>query len=388
MSEPRRLVEILTNLGALTPQWTAAVSAIDRALFVPDTFRQGERVVDRAETPATWARYVHGDLALTTQVNDGDDTNGSGLQTPTSSTSMPSLMLDMLELLEVSEGHRVAEIGTGTGYNAAWLAHRLGDASVVTIETDPTLAERARTNLAAAGRRPTVVCGDGLAGIPQHAPFDRLICTCSVQTVPYAWIEQTPAGRIVTPWGNGFFSASFAVLDVADGVAHGRFTGRPAFMWARQQRPGRGFLSDHLDAPKASETTTGINPETLYGDLDQRFAVSVGLPGGIWPLLVEADDGSDESTLWLLTDDARSWASVDYVPGHETFCVEQGGPRRLWDEVEAAHQRWATAGSPSRDRFGLTVTADGQAVWLDEPRSPYAVAPSTWGTAPRAPSEA
>ncbi len=209
-----------------------------------------------------------------------------------------------------------------------------------------------------------------------------------MQSVPYAWIEQTPAGRIVTPWGNGFFSASFAVLDVADGVAHGRFTGRPAFMWARQQRPGRGFLSDHLDAPKASETTTGINPETLYGDLDQRFAVSVGLPGGIWPLLAEADDGSDESTLWLLTDDARSWASVDYMPGHESFCVEQGGPRRLWDEVEAAHHRWALAGRPSRDRFGLTVTADGQTVWLDEPQSPYAVAASTWGTAPLAPSGA
>ncbi|MEE1929813.1 methyltransferase domain-containing protein [Streptomyces sp. TRM 70351] len=363
MSDPKRLVDILDDLGALTPEWRPAVTAVDRGLFVTATYRHGNRVVSRADEPETWARYVYGDLALTTQTNDGADTS-EGPATPTSSTSMPSLMLEMLDLLRVTEGHRVAEIGTGTGYNAAWLAHRLGDANVATIETDPALAARARTNLAAAGQHPAVVCGDGLAGIPEHAPFDRLICTCAVQRVPYAWIEQTPAGRIVTPWGTGFFSASFAVLDVADGVARGRFTGRPAFMWVRQQRPGRGYLADHISAPKAAESRTGIHPETLYWDLDQRFAVSLQL-SATWPLLVEAEDGSRESTLWVLSDDRQTWASVDYVPGHKTFHVEQGGPRRLWDEVEAAHARWTDAGSPPRDRFGLTVDPTGQSVWLD-----------------------
>ncbi|MBW1601036.1 methyltransferase domain-containing protein [Streptomyces sp. JJ66] len=369
MSDPERLVEMLTNLGALTPQWRDAVATVDRARFVPAVYRHGDRVLRRTEQPRAWARYVYGDLPLVTQVDDGSGEGGLG--TPTSSTSMPSLMLEMLALLDVAEGHRVAEIGTGTGYHAAWLAHRLGDAQVVTIETDPAVAEQARANLAACGYRPTVVCGDGLAGIPGHGPFDRLVCTCTVREVPYAWIEQTPRGRIVTPWGNGFFSGSFAVLSVTEGVAQGRFAGRPAFMWARQQRPVRGFLREHTHAPPAAEGSTRVHPERLYGELDQRFAVSVQL-AGIWPLLVEADDGSQESTLWLLTDDRASWASVDYLPGHQEFPVQQGGPRRVWDEVEAAHERWLGAGAPPRDRFGLTRDRAGQRVWLDQPEHVFA----------------
>ncbi|WP_455410030.1 hypothetical protein [Streptomyces hiroshimensis] len=51
-------------------------------------------------------------------------------------------------------------------------------------------------------------------------------------------------------------------------------------------------------------------------------------------------------TLWVLADDRKSWASVDYVPGHDAFAVEQYGPRRLWDEVEAGYRKWEALGSP------------------------------------------
>jgi hypothetical protein len=49
------------------------------------------------------------------------------------------------------------------------------------------------------------------------------------------------------------------------------------------------------------------------------------------------------------------------------LAVSQYGPRRLWDEVEEAYSWWIEAGSPGRERFGMTVTADGQWVWLDHP---------------------
>ncbi|ARZ72599.1 hypothetical protein SMD11_7023 [Streptomyces albireticuli] len=71
--------------------------------------------------------------------------------------------------------------------------------------------------------------------------------------------------------------------------------------------------------------------------------------------------------MWLLADDRTSWASVDYVPRHGTFAVEQYGPRSLWDELEAAYRRWERLGRPERDRAGLTVTREGQRVWLDTP---------------------
>ncbi|NEA54379.1 methyltransferase domain-containing protein [Streptomyces sp. SID13666] len=370
MTTRQRLVEILEHKGALSPEWAAAVAGVDRALFVPDTYQYRDSLIAKKDSPEKWARYVYGDTPLITQVNDGKSVEG-GYELPTSSTSMPSLMLQMLGLLEVGNGHHVLEVGTGTGYNAAWLTHRLGGRLVTSIEMDEGVAAEARKNLRRAGLAPRLILGDGLSGVKAHAPFDRLISTCCVQEIPGAWVEQTPEGRIVTPWGNGYFSASFAVLDVSHGVATGRFSGYPAFMWARQQRPGYGYLVDYLHHEgEGTKSRTTVHPESVRNDTDARFAVAVQV-SGLWSMLCAADDGSDESTLWLLADDRRSWASIEYVPGETSFEVDQYGPRRLWDEVGTAYSWWLENGRPERDAFGLTVTeTGGQQVWLRTPGTP------------------
>jgi protein-L-isoaspartate O-methyltransferase len=77
-------------------------------------------------------------------------------------------MLVMLNALDAHEGQRVLEIGTGTGYNAALLAHRLGVDNVVSVEIDPKIAERARANLVKADQNVTVVTADGADG--QRSP--------------------------------------------------------------------------------------------------------------------------------------------------------------------------------------------------------------------------
>ncbi|MGH3610695.1 MAG: methyltransferase domain-containing protein, partial [Pseudonocardiaceae bacterium] len=69
----------------------------------------------------------------------------------TSSSTLPSLVLEMLEDLDVANGHRVLEIGTGTGYNAALLCERLGSAQVTSVDIDPELVDLARERLAANG---------------------------------------------------------------------------------------------------------------------------------------------------------------------------------------------------------------------------------------------
>ncbi|MFG2842744.1 methyltransferase, partial [Kitasatospora sp. NPDC048296] len=75
--------------------------------------------------------------------------------------------------------------------------------------------------------------------------------------------------------------------------------------------------------------------------------------------------------LWVATTDARSWAAVDH-DGRQNkhFTVWQHGPRRLWDEIEAAHHWWEENNRPPPERFGLTVTADRQWAWLDRPAQP------------------
>jgi hypothetical protein len=71
--------------------------------------------------------------------------------------------------------------------------------------------------------------------------------------------------------------------------------------------------------------------------------------------------------MWLTDVASGSWASLTHRRGASSFPVRQHGPRTLWDEVEVAYQWWVGAGRPDVTRFGLTVDADGQRVWLDSP---------------------
>jgi protein-L-isoaspartate(D-aspartate) O-methyltransferase len=111
-------------------------------------------------------------------------------------------MAIMLEQLGLASGHRVLEIGTGSGYNAALIAQIVGDSgSVVTIDVEADLADQARASLAAAGLAGvTVVCGDGMDGVPGHAPYDRIIVTAGVWDLAPQWLAQLRGdGRIVAP---------------------------------------------------------------------------------------------------------------------------------------------------------------------------------------------
>ncbi|WP_269855792.1 methyltransferase domain-containing protein [Streptomyces sp. RPT161] len=359
MSTPQRLVEMLHNKGALPPEWRDAVASVDRGLFIPEVFGN----VDKSTDPQRWRRIVYGDLPIVTQVNDGtQDWEGNAL--PTSSSSKPSIMLEMLDLLKVDANRSVLEIGTGTGYNAAWLCHRLGDERVTTVEYDEAVARQAIKNLAAAGFTPHVVIGDGLNGCRDQAPYSGgILAACTVREIPYAWVEQAePGAKIVAPWGNSFFSGSFATLDVAKGTAQGAFSGNPAFMFARQHRDVHHAIEDVHHGEKGRTDSSDADPRELVQD-DALFFASLHLPHAslVW---CNADDGSDEATLWLLANDKRSWATIEYAPGQPAYGTEQFGPRNLW-----AHRRWKALGRPERSRFGLTVGAQGQQVWLDEPRN-------------------
>ena len=110
-------------------------------------------------------------------------------------------MARMLEMLDVHEGQRVLEIGTGTGYNAALLAKLVGArGAVTTVDIDKEVAAMARGGLMATRSPARVVVGDGRAGVADAAPVDRLIVTASTETVPRAWFNQLiPGGTLVVP---------------------------------------------------------------------------------------------------------------------------------------------------------------------------------------------
>jgi protein-L-isoaspartate(D-aspartate) O-methyltransferase len=115
-----------------------------------------------------------------------------------SSSSQPGIMAEMLEELRLSAGHRVLEIGAGTGYNAALLSVLVGQSGDVTsLELDPDVARRAGQALSSIGRRATVVATDGRAGWDAKAPYDRIVVTASSLDVPYAFLDQLKEGGLL-----------------------------------------------------------------------------------------------------------------------------------------------------------------------------------------------
>jgi protein-L-isoaspartate(D-aspartate) O-methyltransferase len=110
--------------------------------------------------------------------------------------SQPFVVAYMTERLAVRPEHRVLEVGTGSGYQAAVLSRLARE--VVTLERYRTLAEAARTRLAALGYANIEVrIGDGLAGAPDKAPFDRIIVTAAAEDVPQPLVDQLGDGGIM-----------------------------------------------------------------------------------------------------------------------------------------------------------------------------------------------
>jgi len=116
--------------------------------------------------------------------------------------SQPYVVAYMTEQLGVRPHHRVLEVGTGSGYQAAVLSRLARE--VVTIERYRTLADVARKRLQALGiENVEVVAGDGFAGVPARAPYDRIMVTAAAEHVPQALVDQLADGGImVLPLGS------------------------------------------------------------------------------------------------------------------------------------------------------------------------------------------
>ncbi|MGW2353763.1 ATP-grasp peptide maturase system methyltransferase [Actinacidiphila glaucinigra] len=370
-----QLLRHMTEQGTVrSPQWRDAVAATPRHEFLRGGyFRWVDGSSPTAWEPVMpddpdWLAGCYSDVSLVTQIAGTvvpGDIRGQILRQPTSSSTFPGLVVRMLEDLDVVDGARVLEVGTGTGYSTALLCHRLGDERVTSVEVDASVSALAAAALAHVGHAPHLVVGDGLAGHKDGARYDRIIATCGVLTIPQEWIAQVaPGGTILATVCGWLYSSELARLTVQeDGSASGRLLGgQISFMLARPHvPPPLGMLPD---TAAGVERATSVGPDVL-DDWTARFVAQVAAPRAQRVML-------DTNEHLLLDVAAGTWALV-YRQG-QAWRVRQGGPARLWDDVESLIARWREAGAPDLEGFGLTVTADGEhRYWLDSPDCPLSL---------------
>jgi protein-L-isoaspartate(D-aspartate) O-methyltransferase len=129
--------------------------------------------------------------------------------------SQPYTVAFQTELLEITTGSKVLEIGTGSGYQCCVLLEM--GAKVWTIERHQKLYEQARYMLGKMGYKAFFFCGDGSIGLPSHAPFDRIIVTAGAPWVPEQLIAQlNPGGILVIPVGNDEKQTMIRIIKTRD----------------------------------------------------------------------------------------------------------------------------------------------------------------------------
>lgn len=359
------MVERLQADGVLTdPVVRSALLAVRREVLVPRCYiprpvkrnsPRGWQLLDGADVRdrAEWLELIHGDDSVMVQ-HAGEDPDeparaqvvvGGGFTTMT--TAVTTVVHD-LQALRPRAGDRALELGTGPGLVTATLCAILGADAVTSVEVDQHLVQAARSRLAQLGYRPTLVCGDGLHGHPDTAPYQRVLLTFAVRHLPERLLAQLAEdGTLVAPITSG------SALGPARAVIHhhgGRLVGTLDPI-PSGHRPGLGLqhlpLPEQWPAGRTSVRTTDLAPP----ERSQR---------GLWVALAHLAPGlvraADTDRLVL---HSPAHASAVAVTADGTgWRVEQTGPRDIWGEVREIHNRWTAAGRPQQYR--IEVTADGQ----------------------------
>jgi protein-L-isoaspartate(D-aspartate) O-methyltransferase len=312
---------------------------------------------------------------------------------PVSSSSQPAIMVLMLDQLALQPGHRVLEIGAGTGYNAALMRHITGaDGMVVTIDIEPEAVTRARAALARAGYPDvTVTCADGAEGYSPSAPYDRLIATVGISDLAPAWLDQLADDAIlVAPLDLGGMQCSVAFARAGDLAWRSRsvvpcgfirmrgalagpdqlvpLTDRLAMIVpgrAMRHRHPAGPLVDALAAPATARVATGLAADdVLTGgglelwlslrELRCCFLSEEAPPSGRWLLSEAAARWPAFRTFRTaagITDAEGSIATLTAVDGELTATGHGPAGPALATALAARAADWDAAGRPGGDRL-------------------------------------
>jgi protein-L-isoaspartate(D-aspartate) O-methyltransferase len=319
------------------------------------------RVVDLAAPSADDLAIIYSDRAITTRLSTpGPNEQMAAL----SSSSQPSLMAQMLEDLELSRGLHVLEIGAGTGYNAALLAHVVG--RVVSIDIDPGVLEDARRHLARLpDRQVQLRCADGRLGYPPEAPYHRIQVTAATDDLEPAWLAQLrPGGIIQAPLDLGPGLAWIVQGTAEHTVFRGGLTRAAFFMPLRDETDAgrdRNLPSGPLPGPErlSSQAAPWANWHDLRPSGGTEFLTSLAVLGWLEGLTIGHATCPDGRPGYGLADLVRG--EVCWMGPFEWRISGKGGQQlglRLW-------RKWLDLGAPRPGEWRLRAAPLGESLEPD-----------------------
>lgn len=351
-------------------RWHSVIASVPRHPFTPrwwtwtapgpGLWHDTWELRDGPSDPRAWLAAAYADRSLITQVgtyhadhaSPGDTPTGQ----PTSSATLPGLLVQMYRHAMISDGTDVLDVGTGSGYGTALLATRLGNTHVTSIDVDEYLTEAAAERLSIAGLYPKVCACDATGELP--GTYDRIISTVAVRPIPASWLAALrPGGRLVTTL------AGTSLIITADKTPGGGATGRVE--WDRagfmNTRYGPSYPPVMLDMFTAirdadgDQITEGDFPVVNVNEAWELYStIGVTLPG-VRHHYEQSLDGT--RTAWMLHPDG-SWARAT-AKGNALPAIHQAGPRRLWDVLDDTRQQWLSDGSLPVYGASVTITPDG-----------------------------
>ncbi|MEU5030313.1 methyltransferase domain-containing protein [Streptomyces milbemycinicus] len=343
-------------------RWRDAVAGTPRHCFVPrwwePTGGSTWALRDGSADEAAWMRAAYSDTSLVTRVGPlhADDASPedqpAGL--PTSSSTMPGLVVRMLRHGLLYDGTDLGLIGTGTGASTALAVHRLGERHVTALDVDPYLTEAATARLASLGMSPRVVTCDASGPLP--GDFDRIVSMVALRGLAGVLAALRPGGRLVTTL------ARMNVIITADKEADGSARGvvewdRAGFMPVRSGADyptGTSELFAAVRDREGEDVTEGRYPVLNVAEAwDVRAMLELAAPG------VETyyEEHGEQRTAWLAHRDG-SWARAS-ATWLQQPTVHQSGPRRLWTVLERIRNRLNAEGGLPIYGSRVQITPDG-----------------------------
>lgn len=354
------------------PGWRAAVGRVPRHRFVPGFYlpadeRDGQGLtvwepVTAGLDQGRWLAGAYSDTTLITQF-DGEEPDWKSPAVrhggaPTSSSTLPSLVVRMWADADVREGHTVLEIGTGTGYSTALACERLGSAGITSIEVDGRRLQQAASALYGCGYTPTLAVADGLYGYWPEASFDRIVAACSFRAVPTALPAQTrPGGKILLTLSGWLYGYARVLLTVGeDGTAEGRLLpGTVSFMSARTHvAPAFGNPTHWAAGLPETGRAARHGPERITAATEEafhlRFLAQCAAP--------DAQMTTVGDVVCLV--DVVTGSAATLTPIGDRWEVRECGPVKLWERIERVLSAYDEAGRPGPETFTLYVCDGGQ----------------------------